>query len=260
MPRAPGAVWTAISGYYSRPAFLTVVNGLAFVYSLPLIFVAVAPAAITGHLVFAPPLIALLLGIMPNPAAAGLHLCAREITRDDLLTLRDVQEGLRRLWKPALALYAFSAIAFVLILVNIIFYAGLNSPIAPPLEIIWVYLLFTWLAVQMYLYPMLLAVEQPSVPLVYRNAFVLAFKRPISTLVALIAWLAILILCSATGLVIVLGLIIAAMIQHTLVQRLIPTLGTRGPPTAPRPAPETKAAASPERRRRQGGGKRPGKP
>jgi uncharacterized membrane protein YesL len=240
----------AFRGYYSQPGFLTVVNGMAVVYSLPLVFVAVIPATVLGHFAFAPVALAVLLGVMPNPAAAGLQFCAREVARDEQVTIREVRAALSRYWRQAAALYASSFVALVLIVVNIVFYDGMRSPIALPLDMIWIYLLFTWLAVQMYLYPMLLTVERASVPLIYRNALLLAFRRPISTLVVLVMWLLVLVVSSVTGLVLVLGLVVAAIMQQALTLRLVAGLVPRQGPD-PRESGESRVGPTGRRGRRR---------
>jgi hypothetical protein len=232
-----------------------VVNGLAIVLSAPLILLGLLIAFLVHQIPLVPLALALLLGIMPNPGAAGLQFCARQIARDEPVSTVDMRRALGAFWKPASALYAFSLVALILIAANVIFYAALNSPVSPFLELIWVYLFVTWLMAQVYLYPMLLAVDRPSVPVIYRNSLVLAFRKPFSTMIVLVFWLFVLILCSATGLVIVLGLIVAAIMQQALLLRLLPTVspapreassaaGTNG-------APDTQSVSRRSRKRRR---------
>ena len=218
---------------------------MAILYSLPLIVVGVVAAVLVHQVALVPLFLALLVGIMPNPAAAGLHFCARKIAADDPVYMVDVRNALRDFWRPAAALYAFSLLSVGIIVANIIFYAFLRFAIAPFLELIWVYLLFTWLMVQIYLYPMLLTVEKPTVPLIYRNSLVLAFRKPVSSLIMLICWLFVLLLSTTTGLVIVLGLIVAAIMQQSITLRLLPTVGVPAPRSADEVYPTEPTTAHP---------------
>ena len=204
-------------------------NGLAILYSLPLVVVGMAMALLVHQVALVPLFLALLLGIMPNPAAAGLHFCARQIAADDPVSLSEVRAALRTLWKPAAVLYVSSLLFFIIIVANVIFYAALRMPFSPFLELLWIYLLFTWLVLQIYLYPMLMTVKEPTITLIYRNSLVLAFRKPVSSLVMLFFWLLVLLLCCITGLVLVLGLIIAAIMQHALALRLLPSMGVPPP-------------------------------
>jgi uncharacterized membrane protein YesL len=222
--RAPGAIWAGFSAYYSRPGFLAVVNVQAFLYSLPLVVLAVVPFVVAGRLVLIPLALAVLVGVMPNPAAAGLQYCAKLVARDDQVDITDVRRGFREYWRPATALYVFDLLALVLIIANVVFYSAQGGGIFLALSLIWLYLLVTWTAVQVYLYPMLLSMEHPSVPLVFRNALVLVVRRPISTFFVTVTWLAVLLIASASPLVVIAGLIVPAIMQQSLLDRLLPGL------------------------------------
>ncbi len=221
MPLAITAAFMGIRRYYNRPGLLTVLNGLTFVYSLPLVLVAMILSLWIGKLAYAPLLIALLLGVLPNPFAAGLQSCARLAAFDDPLAFEDLMAGLRQYWRPAAVMFGVSLVSLLLIVVNILFYATLRSPIFVVLDIIWTYFLFTWFMAHVHVYPMLFALEQRNVLLVYRNSIVLAFKKPFTTFFVMAFWLVWLVLASYIGLIVVAGLVVSAIIQQTVTTRAV---------------------------------------
>jgi uncharacterized membrane protein YesL len=224
---AGAAVFTGLRRYYNRPGLLTVINGLTFAYSLPLVLVAIALSLWIGKLAYAPLLMALLIAVLPNPAAAGLQSCARLAALDDPLAFEDMRDGLREYWRPAAVMFLTSLISLLLIVANILFYATLHSPIFVVLDIVWTYLLFTWFMAHVYVYPMLFSLEQRNVLLVYRNSIVLAFKKPFTTFFVMAFWLAWLVLVDYVGLILVVGLIVAAMVQQSVAVRVLTSVAGR---------------------------------
>lgn len=227
------SIFMGFRRYYNRPGLSTVINGLTFVYSLPLVLAAVGLSLWIGKLAYAPVLIALLLGVVPNPFAAGLQYCARLAARDDPLAIEDLRDGLREYWRPAAVMYGISLVSLILILANILFYATLRSPIFVVLDIIWTYLLFTWFMAHVYVYPMLFALEDRKVLLVYRNSIILAYKKPFTTFFVMAFWLAWLIFSSYIGLVVIAGLIIAAIVQQETTRRTLTSVARKSRPGAP---------------------------
>lgn len=197
---------------------------MAILFSLPIVVVALSAAYFIHQLELVPPFLALLLGVMPNPAAAGLHFCAKEVARDDPVVMSEVFDALKRLWKQAAQLYALSLVTLLIIVINIVFYAALRLAISPILDIVWVYILFMWFMAQVYLYPMLFAMDSPSVFQAYKNSLVVALRKPLPTTILLFIWLVVLLISCSTGLVLILGLIVPAIMQQSLAYRVLPTM------------------------------------
>jgi hypothetical protein len=227
--RGTAAIFAALGAYYNRIGLLTLVNVITLLYSVPLLAVALITGVLLRQLALTPLALALLLGILPNPLAAGLQHCARLAVRDEPFVLSDLQRGLQEYWRPALLLFVIGLVALLVILLNLSFYARVGGALSTVLALIWLYLLILWLAVHLYAYPLLFTVERPTwrkaVLLVYRNALVLAVTRPVSTILVGAVWLFWLLLTSATGLMLLVGLVVAALIQQALLLRLLPTYG-----------------------------------
>jgi hypothetical protein len=197
--------------------------------ALPLIAV-LALAASRTSLSVLPLGIVLLLGVLPNPALAGLQSSARALVRDDESPFKAFALGMRRHWRPATVAWLLSLPITLILLLNVGFYGGLFTRQAPtglfvgPLELLWLTLLAFWLALHVYVFPLLLAQEHPTPMLVYRNAAVVVLTRPLYTLGVEVIWLCMLLFLSATGLAAVFGLMLTALVQQAAFLNVLPRL------------------------------------
>jgi hypothetical protein len=82
----------------------------------------------------------------------------------------------------------------------------------------------SWLMMHVYLYPMIFAVQERKIMLVYRNALVLAFRRPVTTSFVLVFWTVWLLFSSFIGLVLIAGLVVAAVMQNSALLRVLPAV------------------------------------
>jgi uncharacterized membrane protein YesL len=206
-----------------------VANIVATLFSLPLLLLLALAAGLTRSLSVLPLGIVLLLGILPNPAAAGVQFVARELAHKEPIYVREHWDGLRRYAIPSLKLWLLSLLGTAIIGFNVIFYAGLHSAFAGLLTIVWLYILLTWLAVHLYVFPLLIEQEVKGALLVYRNAVVIAITRPLFTLILVPLWVVVLLLAASSGLVAVIGLALGAAIQHNAAVRVLPTFAARRP-------------------------------
>ncbi len=123
-------------------------------------------------------------------------------------------DGLHEYWRQALGLAALLALGDMLLFVNILFYANRPEPLLPLLALFFVVLLAYWLAAQIYVFPILVALKQPGVIAALKTAAMMAFANPLfSVLILVIAGLltvlsvvlAILLLIVWPGIVVMLG-------------------------------------------------------
>ncbi|MBV9280917.1 MAG: hypothetical protein JOZ41_12620 [Chloroflexi bacterium] len=222
--RTAGASIRLVSGRFTTAVL---VNLTATILSLPIVAL-VGVAAVAAHsvnVVLAG--LVLLIVILPNPLAAGLHHVIHELARGEPVYLSEQFDGLRRYGLPALKAWLMSLPVTVLIVFNLAFYGAAHVPFAGPLTIIWVYILLTWLSVHLYVYPLLMEQDVPRLFLLYRNAFIMTVSRPLFTLVVVPIWLAVVVVCVATGLAAVFGLALAAAMQHIATLRVLPTFARR---------------------------------
>src|SRR5579872_232152 len=224
------AIGSALRQVFSRFALLAGGNVTAMVLSIPLLAAVLLLTSFSSSLSFVPLGIAVFVGALPNPASMGLQVLTRDMAYDRSPDLYEQWPGLRRYWRVALKAWLISAGVTALCFLNVAFYVHqAASPtselrgIAGPLSLLWGLLLVSWLAIHLYVAPLLLAQERPNIVLAYRNALVLTMSRPVASWTIIPIWLALLIFTSATALVTVIGLALAAAIQENALRVLLPT-------------------------------------
>lgn len=205
-------------------------NVMAAVLSAPIILAVGAVAYGTQSLSLIPLGVALLVVVLPNPCAAGLHAVAREFATSGYATFSEHWTGLRAYFYPALKAWLLSLAITALIVANLVFYVralgtatGIVHAISPGLLFAWVLVFVVWIAIHLYVFPLILIQNVKSLRLVYRNAFMMVFARPGVTACVAPIWIVMILLSSTTGLVTFIGLVLCAAIQHTTAERLLPT-------------------------------------
>jgi hypothetical protein len=209
---------------------LLLANLTAVVLSIPLLLLAALTSAWINSLALFPLGVALLVGILPNPAAAGLQVATHDLATGDIVYLKDQWRGLREHSGLAFRTWLVSLAISAIILVNIVFYGraavGAGAPlhdIARPAQAVWLLLLFLWVALHVYVYPLIVRQEVRKVQTIYRNAFVIMAARPIFTLGAALSWLVVIFVGAATGMAALVGLAAAAAIQQNALAYILPS-------------------------------------
>jgi hypothetical protein len=228
--RAFGAAFSRVFGNFTLSL---AANVSAVLLSIPLLLL-VGAGAFAAHSYLLIPLgLVILLGILPSPTTCGLHFAASELARGDMMALSDIRTGLRGYWRSALLTWLVSLVFTMLILVNLAFYAGqirsAHSPlhaVAGPATALWTIALVLWIAMHLYVFPLLLVQDDNRLRTTYRNALVIVASRPFFTLIVLVVWLVVLTFTAFTGLSSVIGLALGAAIQHNALVRLLPGFTT----------------------------------
>lgn len=131
------------------------------------------------------------------PASAGLAYLATEIAHERRIEWRMAVEGARlyfwRSWQVFLVALAGTAV----LVINVVFYLNIEN-ILRYLTILWIYVLLIWLSALVYVFPLLVAMEEPRILLIYRNALLLALSQPLFTIILLV----VLVLLTAISVVI----------------------------------------------------------
>jgi hypothetical protein len=183
--KAFSMAWRALAGYYNDLFFLAGMSLLWWVTGG--VFVGAALAA--GWILLSsggPWWLAPLLAFPAGPASAAMANVARRAARDLHADRAVYLEGLRSYWRQALALSAISVAVLSLLLLNIVFYASRGSAVLWALTFFWGCLTVFWMGVQLYLYPVLVGLETPTVPTALRIALAMAFAKPVFSLVLLV--------------------------------------------------------------------------
>ncbi len=132
--------------------------------------------------------------ILPLPLmAAGLAWVAAEIGQGKAIGWRTFVDGARRYWKPAYLWGLLNVVTWVIIVINYNFYSNLNATWAIVPFWLLISISLIWGVMQLYVLPLLIVQEAPSLRLAYRNGLVLMASQPavIVLLLILIAVLAI---------------------------------------------------------------------
>jgi hypothetical protein len=198
------------------------------VLSLP--FVALLAAAVmplhVGSLAF--PIIGVLLGVLPSPATAGLQYMCRRMVQREPTGAGDQWDGFRFHARAALGFWVISLVGTAVIAANLVVYSGSHLAAFRLLQILWIYILLFWLALHLYVYPLLMRQEgQPL--LVYRNAFVMMARRPLFSAIVATVWLLVLILSVIAGPILIVGFAISAAIQQVAAARLLVLFNAASP-------------------------------
>jgi hypothetical protein len=127
-----------------------------------------------------------LLAIPAGPASAALAHVARRSARDLHVDRSFYVEGLRIYWRQALALSAISMVILSLLLLNVVFYSSQTTALPWILTLLWVYLSVLWVGVQLYLHPVLVGLQVPTVSGALRMAAAMTLASPFFSLVLLI--------------------------------------------------------------------------
>ena len=230
-PRAIGSAFRQVLTHITASLLA---NVMATLLSAPLIFVVGALAYGSRSLSIIPLGVALLVGVLPNPCTAGLHAVAEEFATTGYATFSEHWDGLRAYFVPALKAWLFSLVVTTLIVANLVFYiraigttSGVLHSVSPGLLLAWALVFVFWIALHLYFFPLIVVQEVKNLRLVYRNAFMMVLARPGVTGCVVPIWLALLLVCSTTGLISFIGLVLCAGIQHTTTARLLPTFQLR---------------------------------
>lgn len=203
-------------------------NLLALVLSIPILSLVVLAAALARSPFLLLSGTVLFLGILPNPATAGLQAMMHgAANREPLVGIGEQMAGLRAYWFLALRAWILSAIITVFLIGNVAFYAGHSTPASRALAVLFLALFPVWLSVHLLLYPILLELDEPRILLAYRNAAVIVIAHPFTVMLASLLWICVLTITSMTGIVGLIGLAIGAGIQQHAGYRLLKTFGRK---------------------------------
>lgn len=186
--RAFVVAWRSLVSFYNEMFLLISINliwwltGGVFV----LLMATVAWSLLAAIGITGPWWLALLLAIPAGPANAALAVVTRRCARDIHVDRSFYWNGFKTYWKQALAISAIGMGVLALLLLNVLFYVQQTNAILKTLAILWVYLILFWLTMQIYVYPILVSLEKPTVLGAIKTAALAAFANPLYSMVLLI--------------------------------------------------------------------------
>lgn len=140
------------------------------------------------------------LVVTAPPATAGVYYLANQIARGESVSFGLFVEGMRRYFRRSWLLAIIVVVISVLLGGNLIFYANFANPWVRLLSVLWGYLIVFWLAMLIYLFPLLIEQEDKGLLLILRNAALLVLDNVAFTLT--LGFLLLLFLLLNVGLVV----------------------------------------------------------
>jgi uncharacterized membrane protein YesL len=143
-----------------------------------------------------------IIAIPAGPAAAALANVTHRVARDLRADRSFFFEGFREYWKSALGVSAILAVVMSVLILNLLFYFSRPEALLQALSLLFVVLLAFWASVQIYAFPILVGMKEPSVVGAIKMALMMAFANPLFSILILV------IAALLTGLSVVLAVLV----------------------------------------------------
>lgn len=222
MERIVGALWGAIVDFAHNIGVLLVLNLLTSLALFPLLALLTYLLGGFGLLAAFPITAGLLVAVLPCPLATPVQVTANTLARGAMLMpLRQSIATWRQGGRLVVFLWLIGIAVTALLVGNVVFYARQSSGVAYVLRYLWLYALLLWLAMQLYVYPLVIEERTTGIIDTYRKAAALAVLFPWFTAGLVLLWLATITVLSLTGILAVAGLAFAALLQHHAVAQLL---------------------------------------
>jgi uncharacterized membrane protein YesL len=172
--------WQAGRDLFDELFGLMAVNLLWLLISSPLLIAAFV--LFTAGIPILAGVVALLAVLPMGPANAGLTLIAQRVSEGRAFSWRLFFDGFRAPRVLAWQVYGLWMLGLILLLVNLGFYGGMASAVGAFLTVLFLYILLIWFSLLIYLGPLTALQTDLRLRTIWRNAAVLAFGRPVFTL------------------------------------------------------------------------------
>jgi uncharacterized membrane protein YesL len=117
----------------------------------------------------------------------GNYTLAQRIADERVVSWQDWWEGGRRHWRVAYLWVGLNLLVVGLFVFNMNFYVNqMAPPLGPVIAGVWLTALFLWLSTQLYVMPFYLMQEDQRLRVALKNAALLAFTDPLSTVALMV--------------------------------------------------------------------------
>jgi uncharacterized membrane protein YesL len=116
------------------------------------------------------------------PATGGLFYATHKLAHGHSADWHTLLEGFRLYFWQSWVIGLVNVILIAIFATNFLFYSFADSGLAVWIRGMVIVLALFWLAVQIYLFPLLMEQEHPHLRLALRNSLVIILKRPLFTL------------------------------------------------------------------------------
>lgn len=127
--------------------------------------------------------------VLPLPPILGaLSFVTNQIARGKAVGWDTFLRGLRQYWTKSYMVVLLVVLGLALILFNLWFYSSLlDAAWAPAMRLLSTLILFLWIAVQLFWFPMLLELESESILQSLKDAVLMTVLTPLFTLILVLA-------------------------------------------------------------------------
>ncbi|MBX0329731.1 hypothetical protein K2Z83_18835 [Oscillochloris sp. ZM17-4] len=182
-------IWAALRDVFDEFLLLMGCNMIWCLLSLPLLWVAYVLISAGATL---PAAVVAMAGVLPaGPATAAMAYVANRVSEGRATRVGEYLGAMRTYARRGWTLLGIWMLGFLIILVDIGFYMGVGNLLGAIILGLWVYLLAVWLALLIYIFPLMALQEEFSLRGVARSAGLMVVGRPIFTLVNLALMLAV---------------------------------------------------------------------
>jgi uncharacterized membrane protein YesL len=116
------------------------------------------------------------------PATGGLFYATNKLAHGHSADWRTLIEGFRLYFWRSWVIGLIDVVLVAVFATNFLFYSFADSGLAVWIRGMVIVLALLWLAIQIYLFPLLIEQEHPHLRLALRNSLVIILKRPLFTL------------------------------------------------------------------------------
>ena len=229
---AMSVFWQSLRDTWEELLPLTVVNIAWFLsWALPLFAVVSLAVPVLTVLL-------LLLGVFLFPmSTAGIYYVTHRVARGKTFHFADFIDGVRLYWWRAILWLLANILVIWLIFVNLWFYSSRVQGVwGLVIGGFWLALMFFWIVMQLYFWPMLIQLEEPRMLMAWRNSALLILVNPFyafffvsfTALIAVLSGVVAIILIFA-------GMTIIALLGNNAVLILLHKLGKIDEPRPPTP-------------------------
>jgi uncharacterized membrane protein YesL len=189
-------LWMALVSLYEETLTLVGANLGALALNLPLgllVFLIALLAPAFQDDVARQWLIGIVLWLMlyvPTPGNIALAGVARVAAGPDVPRLGLFRETLRTRWRLALQCCVLSLVVMAALIWNVFFYFTVGTGLLRLVSILWLYATLFWLAVHLYVGPLLVHVAEPRLLDIYRRSALVVLGHPGYTILLLVSVLA----------------------------------------------------------------------
>jgi uncharacterized membrane protein YesL len=192
--RTLSVAWFAVRGTYED---LMVLSGMGFLWFLMSVALPYGVFLLTARFMPWPALsiaLTVLSLVLVPPSTAAIFDVAWHLAREKRIEFAYFWQGLREYFWPSWKLSGIMLVALGILLADAYFFFRGQGSFFAILGFIMLWALFFWIAIQVYLYPLLIALEEKRLGIMFRNAAQLVAAFPLFCLLILIVALVLTVL------------------------------------------------------------------